>query len=90
MTAVHRLQPYLSTPQEIHVPEALESNLPALRSVIIMEESGQKYFVLNEETGERISNKALPLEEARNLLDKTLNESVGQRPKLVLKQYLIG
>jgi hypothetical protein len=55
-----------------------------------MEESGQKYFVLNEETGERISNKALPLEEARNLLDKTLNESVGQRPKLVLKQYLIG
>jgi hypothetical protein len=55
-----------------------------------MEESTQKYFVLNEETGAKVSPKALPIEEARKLLDRTLTEAVGEKPKLVLKQYLIG
>jgi hypothetical protein len=55
-----------------------------------MEESGQKYFVLNKETGEKVFKKPLPLEEAKALLSKTLNESTGQKPKLVLKQYLLG
>jgi hypothetical protein len=56
-----------------------------------MEESTQKYFVLNEKTGQNISPRALPLEEAKKLLERTLNESVEEdKPKLVLKQYLAG
>ena len=47
-----------------------------------------KYFVIDSETGRRISQKAIPLEEAKVLLEK-LTESASGNQKLVLKQYLV-
>jgi hypothetical protein len=56
-----------------------------------MEESTKKYFVIDEATGKRVSSKAMPIGEAEKLIERTITESTSkEKPKLALKQYLVG
>jgi len=52
------------------------------------ENAESKYFVINESTGQKVSQKALPLEEAKKLIGKKLTESAGE--KFSLREYLCG
>ncbi len=51
-------------------------------------EENAKYFVVDSETGRKVNQKALPLEEAKAFMEKKLTESSGSQ-KLILKQYLV-
>ena len=58
----------------------------------MVENAETRYFVVDKDTGEKVTSKPLPLEEAKKVMENTLTESKssGQQRNLGLKQYLLG